>query len=77
MIGLDWRQPLDEGWRAVGDGHAVQGNLDPITLFAPLEVLEAAGEGDSARGRRHGRGTSSTWVTALCRRRRWRMCRRW
>ena len=40
VIGLDWRQPLDEGWRAVGPGHAVQGNLDPITLFAPLEVLE-------------------------------------
>src|ERR1035438_9665255 len=39
-VGLDWRQPLDEGWRAVGHGHAVQGNLDPITLFAPLEVLE-------------------------------------
>jgi uroporphyrinogen decarboxylase len=40
VIGLDWRQPLDEGWRAVGQGHAVQGNLDPITLFAPLDVLE-------------------------------------
>ena len=40
VIGLDWRQPLDEGWRAVGHGHAVQGNLDPITLFAPFEVLQ-------------------------------------
>jgi uroporphyrinogen decarboxylase len=40
VVGLDWRQPLDDGWRAVGHGHAVQGNLDPITLFAPLEVLE-------------------------------------
>jgi len=40
VIGLDWREPLDEGWRAVGYAHAVQGNLDPITLFAPLEVLE-------------------------------------
>jgi uroporphyrinogen decarboxylase len=40
VIGLDWRQPLDEGWRAVGPGHAVQGNLDPITLFAPQEILE-------------------------------------
>jgi uroporphyrinogen decarboxylase len=40
VIGLDWRQPLDEGWRAVGHVHAVQGNLDPITLFAPLDVLE-------------------------------------
>ncbi len=40
VIGLDWRQPLDEGWRAAGYEHAVQGNLDPITLFAPLELLE-------------------------------------
>ena len=40
VIGLDWRQPLDEGWKAVGSNHAVQGNLDPITLFAPLDVLE-------------------------------------
>ena len=40
VIGLDWRQPLDVGWRAVGHGHAVQGNLDPITLFAPVEILE-------------------------------------
>jgi uroporphyrinogen decarboxylase len=40
VIGLDWRQPLDVGWREVGHGHAVQGNLDPITLFAPHEVLE-------------------------------------
>ena len=40
VIGLDWRQPLDVGWNEVGHTHAVQGNLDPITLFAPLEVLE-------------------------------------
>jgi len=40
VIGLDWRQPLDVGWREVGHPHAVQGNLDPITLFAPIEVLE-------------------------------------
>ena len=41
VIGLDWRQPLDQGWAAVGHTRAVQGNLDPITLFAPVEVLEA------------------------------------
>ena len=41
VIGLDWRQPLDAGWRSVGYGHAVQGNLDPITLFAPVEIIEA------------------------------------
>jgi uroporphyrinogen decarboxylase len=40
VIGLDWRQPIDESWRAVGRTRAVQGNLDPITLFAPLDVLE-------------------------------------
>ena len=41
VLGLDWRIPLDEGWRAVGAGCAVQGNLDPITLFAPEDVLLA------------------------------------
>ena len=41
VIGLDWRIPLDAGWRAVGAGCAVQGNLDPITLFAPEAVIEA------------------------------------
>jgi uroporphyrinogen decarboxylase len=39
VLGLDWRIPLDEGWRAAGAGCAVQGNLDPITLFAPEDVL--------------------------------------
>jgi uroporphyrinogen decarboxylase len=39
VIGLDWRVPLDEGWKAVGAGCAVQGNLDPIALFAPEDVL--------------------------------------
>jgi uroporphyrinogen decarboxylase len=32
VIGLDWRIPLDDGWARVGG--AVQGNLDPVTLFA-------------------------------------------
>jgi uroporphyrinogen decarboxylase len=41
VLGLDWRIPLDQGWRAIGHNTAVQGNLDPITLFAPAEVLEA------------------------------------
>ena len=34
VLGLDWRVPLDEGWRIMGHQHAVQGNLDPVTLFA-------------------------------------------
>jgi uroporphyrinogen decarboxylase len=41
VIGLDWRTPLDEGWRLAGDGVAVQGNLDPTLLFAPHERLLA------------------------------------
>ncbi len=41
VIGLDWRVPLDAGWRSLGYSCAVQGNLDPITLFAPPEVLKA------------------------------------
>ncbi|HEX4321202.1 MAG TPA: uroporphyrinogen decarboxylase [Acidobacteriaceae bacterium] len=40
VIGLDWRTPLDEGWRALDYSCAVQGNLDPITLFAPEPILE-------------------------------------
>ena len=40
VIGLDWRVPLDVGWKSVGDGCGVQGNLDPIALFAPEDVLE-------------------------------------
>jgi uroporphyrinogen decarboxylase len=39
VIGVDWRTPIDEGWRRVGDGVAVQGNLDPTLLFAPRERL--------------------------------------
>lgn len=39
VIGLDWRVPLDQGWQTVGYDRAVQGNLDPVTLFAPLPVL--------------------------------------
>jgi uroporphyrinogen decarboxylase len=36
VIGLDWRIPLDDGWTLLGSDVAVQGNLDPITLFAPF-----------------------------------------
>jgi uroporphyrinogen decarboxylase len=40
VIGIDWRTPLDEAWSAVGDGVAVQGNLDPAHLLAPRGLLE-------------------------------------
>jgi uroporphyrinogen decarboxylase len=43
VIGLDWRQPLDEGWSTVGHDRGVQGNLDPALLLGPVDrVLTAA-----------------------------------
>ncbi|MFH1907276.1 MAG: uroporphyrinogen decarboxylase [Chloroflexota bacterium] len=40
VIGLDWRIPLDQGWQVIGHDRAVQGNLDPAALFAPLPELK-------------------------------------
>lgn len=40
VIGLDWRTPLDEGWKRIGYDHAVQGNLDPCVLFAPRKIIQ-------------------------------------
>jgi uroporphyrinogen decarboxylase len=51
VIGVDWRSSLKDVRRTLGEGKAVQGNLDPAALFAPPQdlkrhvdaVLEAAG----------------------------------
>lgn len=40
VIGVDWRSTLDDAWAQLGPGVAVQGNLDPHTLFAPWELIE-------------------------------------
>lgn len=40
-VGVDWRLPLDEAARRVGDGVTLQGNIDPALLQAPWPVLEA------------------------------------
>jgi uroporphyrinogen decarboxylase len=40
VIGLDWRIPLDQGWEAVGSG-GVQGNLDPVLLFAGWKEVKS------------------------------------
>ena len=39
VIGVDWRVPLDQGWQRIGFDRAIQGNLDPIQLFAPEPLL--------------------------------------
>ena len=41
VMGLDWRTDLDEAWQQIGPGFAVQGNLDPVAVFAPEDVLAA------------------------------------
>lgn len=39
-MGVDWRTPLSEARRRLGDGIALQGNLDPTVPLAGPEVLE-------------------------------------
>jgi uroporphyrinogen decarboxylase len=41
VIGLDWRIPLDEGWQRIEHQAAVQGNLDPVLLFADWNELKS------------------------------------
>ncbi len=40
VLGLDWRLPLDDGWKLLGQEVAIQGNLDPTVLFAPLPEIK-------------------------------------
>jgi uroporphyrinogen decarboxylase len=55
VVGVDWRTPLDVASERIGPRYAVQGNLDPATLFAPWEVVAAEvrrvlAEGSAAPG---------------------------
>jgi uroporphyrinogen decarboxylase len=53
VIGLDWRVDLALAWDRLGPGVAVQGNLDPVILFAPIEEIRAQARRilDQAAGR--------------------------
>ena len=44
VVGLDWRIPLDAGWQSLGFKGAVQGNLDPVLLFADWKELKPRAE---------------------------------
>jgi uroporphyrinogen decarboxylase len=44
VIGLDWRIPLDDGWKILKFKRAVQGNLDPVLLFADWKELKSRAE---------------------------------
>src|SRR4051812_23560534 len=39
VIGVDWRMNIDDAWASLGHRGAVQGNLDPVTLFADKKLL--------------------------------------
>jgi uroporphyrinogen decarboxylase len=39
VIGVDWRFPLDQAWSSLNFHGAVQGNLDPVLLFAEQKEL--------------------------------------
>jgi uroporphyrinogen decarboxylase len=55
VIGLDWRINLDEGWATVGHDVAVQGNLDPVALFAsPKEIRRRVADVLDRAGNRPG-----------------------
>jgi uroporphyrinogen decarboxylase len=44
VVGLDWRIPLDTGWQALGHRGGVQGNLDPVLLFADWKQIKSQAE---------------------------------
>ncbi len=51
VIGIDWRLDMREAVRRIDQRFAIQGNIDPVALFAPddelermvVEILEAVG----------------------------------
>ncbi len=53
VISIDWRTDLDAAWRRLGDQVGIQGNLDPLALFAPWPELRARARTvlDQAAGR--------------------------
>jgi uroporphyrinogen decarboxylase len=51
-VSVDWRVPLDDAWRAIGD-RAIQGNLEPAVCLAPWSVVSS--RADDVLRRANGR----------------------
>ena len=51
VVGVDWRVPLDEAVRRLGEPKPVQGNLDPALLAAGWDVIEPEVDRILAEGR--------------------------
>lgn len=41
VMGVDWRLNIDQAWMDISYRSAIQGNMDPAALFAPLPELKA------------------------------------
>ena len=41
VLGVDWRVNIDQAWMDISYRSAIQGNMDPAALFAPLPELKA------------------------------------
>jgi len=39
VIGVDWRIRLGDAWKTIGYDRAIQGNLDPLVLFADRKLI--------------------------------------
>jgi uroporphyrinogen decarboxylase len=40
VIGVDWRVDIDQAWARLGHDVGVQGNLDPVILLGPVDLIE-------------------------------------
>lgn len=54
VIGVDWRIDIDVAAKILGDEVAIQGNLDPVALYAPWDELKIRAQAvlDKMQGRK-------------------------
>jgi uroporphyrinogen decarboxylase len=62
-LGLDWTIDIADAKRRVGDKVALQGNMDPSMLYAPIPRIEQE-VGPYSKASARARAMCSTWATA-------------